>query len=189
MAYNSMRKKLKGLLTHEKLEDGSFTEVVNYNATYSINSSKATLIRSSMESGLLLILFVIMTIFFLRELVDYTSESRMKSLFFLVFSAFMVIVIFYSFYSSTKSYPKLKFYYLKGIVRYNDGIRLHEFQVKSITSISLFYPFNRSSKWQLRISIWGNQKPVVIDILKFEEPETIFRLLTNFNDKINLDLF
>lgn len=186
MTYNAMRKKLNSLSTYEILEDGSFAEGVNYNASYSFNGSREAFIRSSTKLGLLLILFVISVNFFWSELLGFTAENRIKFMLLLIFSFLMVLVILYSFYSSIKSLPKLSFNYIKGTVKYNDGIQAHEFKVKSITSIVLVYPYYKSSRWQLRINIWGLQQPVMIDVLKFEEPETIYRLLTNFNDKVKI---
>ncbi len=186
MTYRAMRNKLKSIEKHEITKDGIILDGVNYNASYKYTWSRETFIRSTILIVVLLILFVALGAFFWNELEAISESSKAKYLFFLFFTFMMDLVILYSLYTSIISIRKLNFEYDKGSVLFNDGFRIYEFRVKRITSIGLFYYSYRSSKWRLKIRVLGKEQPIFLDIMKYEEPEIIYRLLTNFNDKVKI---
>ncbi|QUI23012.1 hypothetical protein HZI73_12235 [Vallitalea pronyensis] len=186
MNYSRLKRKYKKMSTLEK--DKELISNINYHGQYIFkitNNHYIKLIFSTVFFtaifGAMLFVYAIVFINSFEQDVKYFSIGMIIILFIII-----VMMIKGAYKQYTKIYPKVYLEYIEGDIDYHDGTQLYQFNSKSIHSIRFYRPCNRSRRWVLEITFFGILKYIKIDILKMNDPETLYRLLTNFNNRIKI---
>ncbi|WP_273326961.1 hypothetical protein [Vallitalea guaymasensis] len=177
-----------------KLEINKNKEVINninYNDQYIFKVTKRQYNKLIINAIVLCIVLALMLIWCFVALIKYPEQNN---IYLIIVISFLIIIIMVTLIRSSikkysKIYPTVVLKYNKGDINYFDGNQSYRFNVKRINSLTFDKPYYRSNKWLISINISGSLERIKIDILNMNDPEILFRLLTNFNKKLNINKF
>lgn len=161
---------------------------VNYNSEYIFKIDKKYYFKLLYETILLIIILGLLLSVSLLALIKYSEQNNNCLLVttIILLSIIIVVVSKGMYIEYKKIYPNVIFEFKKGNIYYCDGKKTYDFNVKSIYSLSFKQPYYKSEKWIISIRLLGSFDEVQINILKMNDSELLYRLLTNFNTKIKI---
>ncbi|GKX30674.1 hypothetical protein SH1V18_31540 [Vallitalea longa] len=189
MRYGKLKRKYKKMSTMKVGKNEEIIEGVDYNSEHTFKINKKY--YKKLFTDIILLMIMLMAFMFVGLIGLISSKDRNVIVICIVMSTFSLAIIIMlcigTYKQYTKIYPNIILQYRKGEIYYCDGKKAYEFNVKKIRYLRFHTPYSKSNRWVIKLSVQYIDNDISIDLLKMEEPELLYRLLTNFNKEIKIN--